>query len=143
MLDVQKFISEVITQRSQVWRDYDRALSSQKELLNRFSPQFSSSGTVKALSPLTTENLPSTEVQAVIANLEKAEKQIAQAQSNIQQDAHEIERLKIKARNLIIILTATGVVVFGGLVMYVKNQIQNNNGSLQPALTNRWLVQAK
>ncbi len=134
MSNIAKFLNESINQRSQIWREYERAVATDRELTSRFSQDFDSTDTVNTINPLTGQNLPQSEMLAVITNLEQLQLQITQVQSKIRSDENEVAVLKTKAKNLIIILSAISIFLLGGLAVYVKNQTQNNKNSTIPTI---------
>jgi hypothetical protein len=131
MKTIQHSIARMIANRDQIWQQYDRADSNQKDLSKRFAKYYSNTSKVTTISPLTSQQLPPAEIEACLDKLEETDRKINQEQSNIESHKNEIKSLKIKARNLIIGLSVGGAFLLFTLFVFIKGNSSDDSNSSQ------------
>lgn len=131
MKTIQNSIARMIANREQIWQQYDRADSNRKDLSKRFAKYYSNPSQVTTISPLTSQQLPPTEIEACLDKLEETDRKINQEQSNIESHKNEIKSLKIKARNLIIGLSVGGAFLLFTLFVFIKGNSSDDSNSSQ------------
>lgn len=82
---------QFVSQRSRIWEKYDEARQQELEL-NRYSGQFSNSGSAQNLPHLTSTKTPPDELAAAVWQLKQEAEKISKAQSQVQSYKSDIEK---------------------------------------------------
>jgi hypothetical protein len=111
-INIDRSAKQIVDRRSQIWKEFDRALSNISDL-NRYASLYGNANVAETLVPLTSQNTPPSEIAATLVKLDEQQAIITRSKAEIEADLAKIAATKsqfIKA--MIIAVVVLAIVIF-------------------------------